>query len=128
MSLKDRIKAKKQVKSQENIDNTVYNISIEKVTKAVSATANTADLGNIIREFAKFLNTLEPQNAKITFSGDFDMGQKTLLNCILSGFLEDKVAKSESDTQTEVEVADAEPKLIKKRKSVKARLEEDSEN
>lgn len=128
MSLKDRIKAKKQVKSQENIDNTVYNISIKKVTKAVSATANTADLGNIIREFAKFLNTLEPQNAKITFSGDFDMGQKTLLNCILSGFLEDKVAKSESDTQTEVEVADAEPKLIKKRKSVKARLEEDSEN
>lgn len=128
MSLKDRIKAKKQVKSQENIDNTVYNISIEKLTKAVSATANTADLGNIIREFAKFLNTLEPQNAKITFSGDFDMGQKTLLNCILSGFLEDKVAKSESDTQTEVEVADVEPKLIKKRKSVKARLEEDSEN
>ena len=59
MSLKDRIKAKKQVKSQENIDNTVYNISIEKLTKAVSATANTADLGNIIREFAKFLNTLD---------------------------------------------------------------------
>ena len=124
MSLRDRLKTKKEAKAVKKaaLEEGEIRISIEKVTNAVAKMKNSADLGNIIKEFAKFLNTLEAQNASITLSGNFDLGQRTLLNCVLSNFLEDS-----STLQAEEDGAEQEKpasKLIKKRKSVKQRLAE----
>lgn len=121
MSLKDRIKAKKEQRIADR--KTEYNISISKVSKAISSTKDASDLGNIIREFAKFLNTLEPQNAKITFSGDFDLGQRTLLNCILGSFLEDELTNSQDSVESTDESTSESEILIRKRKSSKSQEE-----
>lgn len=102
-----------------------YRISISKVAKAVSAVKNPADLGNIVKEFAKFLNSMEARDAQIVFRGNFDMGQRTLLNCVLANFIDDGISDDEDDEDTE-ETKSA-SKLIRKRKSVKARLAEDEE-
>jgi len=120
MSLKDRIRSKKEAKNLAG--RTEYSISIEKVSKAVVNSKNSEDLGNIVREFAKFLNTLEPQNTKILFSGDFDMGQKTLLNCLLANFLEEN--SSDTTVKNNDEDVSETPKLIKKRKSLKSLMNE----
>lgn len=121
MSLKDRIKAKKEAKSL--AAKSQYNISIKKLAQAASKMQNADDLGNIVREFAKFMNSLEPQNAKIVFSGDFDMGQRTLLNCLLASFLEDDDADIQTEETQETDLDDVPtPKLIKKRKSIKSRI------
>lgn len=127
MSLKDRIKAKKEAKSL--AAKSQYNISIKKLAQAASKMQNADDLGNIVREFAKFMNSLEPQNAKITFSGDFDMGQRTLLNCLLASFLEDDDSEIAKEDSKEIDIDDEPtPKLIKKRKSIKTRMiEKESE-
>ena len=127
MALKDRIKAKKETtKTTQSKKNCEYNISIKKVTEATTKVKNSADLGNIVKEFAKFLNSLVPNNAKITISGDFDLGQQTLLNCLIANFIEEPInpiEELEKETKPKKESS-----LIKKRKSVKARLKEmDSE-
>lgn len=121
MSLRDRLKSKKEARL--SAQRGEYKISISKVIKAVNKTKNPADLGNIVKEFSKFLNTLEAQNAQIIFSGDFDLGQKTLLNCILSSFIDDgsEIVDSSDDENKPA------GRLIRKRKSVKARLAESEE-
>lgn len=124
MSLRDRLKSKKEAKTA--AERGEFRISIAKVTHAVNKMKNPADLGNIVKELAKFLNTLEANDAQITFSGNFDLGQKTLLNCILGNFLDDgsdkriKNCTAEEDTDTNKPAS----KLIRKRKSVKERLAE----
>ncbi len=125
MSLRDRLKSKKEARL--SAQRGEYKISIAKVIKAVNKTKNAADLGNIIKEFSKFLNTLEAQNAQIVFSGDFDTGQRTLLNCILGSFIDDgsEIFDCSSDEEQENKPA---AKLIRKRKSVKARLAEAEES
>jgi len=123
MSLKDRIKAKKEEKSLAG--RTEYNISVGKVAGAISKMQNSEDLGNIVREFARFLSSLESKKAKIVFSGEFDIGQKTLLNCMLSSFFDENDLLDEGESITKTE--DAEPKLIKKRKSLKSIIEEKQE-
>ena len=57
MALKDRIKAKKETKLTQNKNICEYNISIKKATEAATKIQNSADLGNIVIEFAKFLHT-----------------------------------------------------------------------
>ena len=76
MSLRDRLKSKKEAKTA--AERGEFRISIAKVTHAVNKMKNPADLGNIVKEFAKFLNTLEANDAQITFSGNFDLGQKNI--------------------------------------------------
>lgn len=120
MSLKDRIKAKKEIRP--DAEKSEYKLSVAKISQAIGSVKNPADLGKIIKEFSKFLNTLEAQNASIVFSGDFDMGQKTLLNCMLSKFMEGS-SKKELVLDEEDEEKPA-SKLIKKRKSLKAKLAE----
>ena len=123
MSLKDRIKAKKEVRP--DTEKSEYKLSVAKISKAIGSVKNPSDLGKIIKEFSKFLNTLEANNASIVFSGDFDMGQKTLLNCMLANFMEDgskKVLLLENE-----DVEKPVSKLIKKRKSLKAKLAEKTE-
>ena len=119
MSLKDRIKMKKEARNA--AAKTQYCISVHKVAQAISKMKNAEDLGNITREFAKFLTSLEAKNAKILFTGEFDMGQKTLLNCMLASFLEDDSDDIIVD-ETEDEVIES--KLIKKRRSLKAKIAE----
>lgn len=129
MSLRDRLKSKKEAKI--SAEKGEFKISINKVSNAVSKIKNPADLGNIVKEFAKFLNTLDASDAQITFSGNFDLGQKTLLNCVFANFLDDgsdvkkikRCSDSVSAVDSEDEVKPA-SKLIRKRKSVKERLAE----
>ena len=124
MSLRDRLKSKKESKAAAQRGE--YIISIAKVSNAVNKVKNPADLGNIVKEFSKFLNTLEAQNARIVFSGDFDLGQRTLLNCILGGFLEDGSSKMNKETSVdeteENNTEKNESKISKRRKAIRERL------
>lgn len=126
MSLKDRLRSKKEAKILASAESCDFKISIKKVTEAISKVKSSTDLGNIVKEFAKFLNTLSYDDANITFSGNFDLGQKTLLNCILSNFLEDN-KKTKDIYSEEVAPKTTESKLIRRRKSIKAKLEETNE-
>lgn len=130
MSLKDRLRSKKEAKATAKAEMCEFNISIKKLTEAAGKVKNPADLGNIVKEFSKFLNTLASVDAKITFSGSFDLGQRTLLNCILSNFIDDgkPSLKEISNEDDEYEEIKPESKLIRRRKSVKAKLEEASIN
>ncbi len=126
MSLRERLKSKKDAKA--TAQKGEYVISIAKVSNAVNKIKNPADLGNIVKEFSKFLNTLETQNARIVFSGDFDLGQRTLLNCILGNFLDDgaKAKQILSDAIIQDEQDDSsniqETKISKRRKTIRERL------
>lgn len=126
MSLKERLKNRKEEKLAARSESCRFEISIKKVTESVSKMNNPADLGNIVKEFARFLNTLATDDAKITFSGNFDLGQRTLLNCVLASFLVDS-KKEESKTgvvESLEEEPSQEPRLIRRRKSVKERVKE----
>lgn len=124
MSLKERLRSKKEANNAAKAKMCEYKISINKVIKAIEKVPNSSDLGNIVKEFSKFLKTLTTDNAQITFSGSFDLGQKTLLNCVLSNFTEEeKKSKLESEeNDDEKEEQELEAKLIKKRKAVRAKL------
>ncbi len=125
MSLKDRLRSKKEAKAALKAEQCEFKISIKKVTDAAGKVKNVSDLGNIVKEFSKFLSTLASEDAKITFSGSFDLGQRTLLNCVLAKFLEDdKKPEISFDDDENTEEPKLESKLIKKRKSVKAMLKE----
>ena len=124
MSLKDRLRSKKEAKAALKAEQCEFKISIKKVTDAAGKVKNVSDLGNIVKEFSKFLSTLASEDAKITFSGSFDLGQRTLLNCVLTKFLEDEKKPEISFDDENTEEPKLESKLIKKRKSVKAMLKE----
>ena len=122
MSLKDRIKNKKSAgfSSEEG----EYKISITKLARAAAKVKNPADLGNIVKEFSRFLNAMEAKDAQLIFRGNFDLGQRTLLNCVLANFIYYGMYEEEDgDTETA-----APSKLVRKRKSVKERLEEDTDD
>ncbi len=135
MSLKERLKSKKEAKikkaqNKPSKELCEFKISIEKVSNAVNKVSNVSDLGNIVQEFSKFLSTLPTENASITFSGNFDLGQRTLLNCVLAKFLEDgeklapTIVAQEAQEQEEIK----EPsKLIRKRKSLKTKIAEETQ-
>lgn len=123
MSLKDRLKSKKAAKLLS--ESGEYRISVAKVAKAVSNVKNPSDLGNIVKEFAKFLNSMDAKDTQIVFKGNFDLGQRTLLNCVLSSFIDDGI--QEDEDYDDIDEVKSSSKLIRKRKSVKARLEETSE-
>lgn len=120
MSLKERLKNTKDAKAKS--ETYEFKISIKKLTSAVDKMENAEDLGNIIKEFSKFLKTLDANNSNIVFRGNFDLGQKTLLNCILSNFMNEKEEQDEDIADTEQQSADAKSALIKKRQSVRAKL------
>ncbi len=122
MSLKDRIKSKKGGYSSESGE---YKISIAKLARAAAKVKNPADLGNIVKEFSRFLNAMEAKDAQLIFRGNFDLGQRTLLNCVLSNFIDDGIY--EEDEETDQEATSSASKLVRRRKSVKERLEEDTE-
>lgn len=120
MSLKDRLKGKKEAKL--SVQAGEYKISVKKIADAISTIKNPADLGNIVKELAKFLKAMDARDAQIVLKGDFDLGQKTLLNCVLANFLDNSEYFLEDEEDV---VGSSAPKLIRKRKSVKARLAEE---
>lgn len=120
MSLKERLKNTKETKNK--IETSEFTISIKKLTSSVDSMENAEDLGNIIKEFSKFLKTLDANNSNIVFSGNFDLGQKTLLSCILSNFIDTKDEQEETADETQNETTEAKSALIKKRQSVRAKL------
>lgn len=138
MSLRDRLRSKKETKIEQektavvekNNELCEFKISIDKIAKAVSNVENPADLGNIVKEFAKFLNTLSPKNTGLSLKGDFDLGQKMLLNCILSNFLVDneKTAKETAKKEIIQEAPKEDSTLIRKRKSLRTKLKEQSDS
>ena len=121
MSLKERIKRRREAKNIINNETCEFNISVKKVIKAIDNVNNVADLGNIVKEFAKFLNTVSDKNTEITFKGNFDLGQKTLLNCFLTKF-EKGNDDFEQDVLGDVEEKNS-SKLVRRRKSVREKLE-----
>ena len=121
MSLKDRIKSRREAKVSVGGENCEFNISVKKVIKAIENVSNPADLGNIVKEFSRFLNTVSAQNTTITFKGNFDLGQRTLLNCVLSKFV---CGDGDFDTDGFLNQEETKSsKLVRRRKSVRARLE-----
>ena len=128
MSLKDRLKNKREEKLAARAESCRFEKKKKKVTEAAAKVKNPADLGNIVKEFARFLNTLASDDAKITFSGNFDLGQRTLLNCVLSSFLTDSKSLGQEielvESENSQEEVKPEPKLIRKRKSVRERVKE----
>lgn len=133
MSLRERLKTKKEAKSIKKAGLLAgkFDISIKKVTEAITKIKNPADLGNIVKEFAKFLNTMDAKDSKITFSGNFDLGQRMLLNCMLANFLEDgskiEDIMTEDETDNELKTKKAESKLVRRRKSIKEKLTAEDE-
>ncbi len=121
MSLKDRIKGKKGGFSSEAGE---YKISIAKLAKAAAKVKNPADLGNIVKEFSRFLNAMDTKDAQLIFRGNFDLGQRTLLNCVLSNFIDDGIYEEDEENDNE---EPSPSKLVRRRKSVKERLEEENE-
>lgn len=133
MSLKDRLKNKVKTKKPQTKPTgelCEFKISIKKVSKAINSVSNVSDLGNIVQEFSKFLSTLPTENANITFSGNFDLGQKTLLNCVLGNFLDNCVTETigAADQNGDEKEQPKEPsKLIKKRRSLKSKLAKEND-
>ena len=121
MSLKDRIRSRKEAKIAADNTNCEFNISVKKVIQAIEKIENPADLGNIVKEFSKFLNTLSTENTTITFRGNFDLGQRTLLNCILANFANTTNDFNETGLLSSEEKTTS--RLVRKRKSIKAKLE-----
>ena len=121
MSLRDRIKSRREAKNAVGGESCEFNISVKKVIKAIENVSDPADLGNIVKEFSRFLNTVSAQDTTITFKGNFDLGQRTLLNCVLS-----KVVCGANDLEDSSLFASNETsgsKLVRRRKSVRAKLE-----
>lgn len=121
MSLKDRLRSRKEAKA--NLSNEVceFDISVKKIIKAIEKVENPADLGNIVKEFSRFLNTLSAQDTTVTVKGRFDLGQRTLLNCILSNFEKSNNELVENNLLDDGENKGS--KLVRRRKSVRAKLE-----
>ena len=67
---------------------------------------------------------MDTKDAQILFRGNFDLGQRTLLNCVLSNFIDDGIYDEDSDEDIEEK---APSKLIRRRKSVKERMAEEIE-
>ena len=75
------------------------------------------------------MNTVSNQNTTITFKGDFDLGQKTLLNCFLSKFESENEEFIENTLQETEENGGS--KLVRRRKSVREKIKaalDDEEN
>lgn len=146
MALKDRLntkktqtKAVKEVKdiaeiytSLDEKQSVEFNIPIGQLTKKILNVNDNAHLGAIVKEFAKFLDSLSDSDTALSLNGNFDIGKKALIACLLANIIEEKPAAPVVNEQVAEEKPQEaeESKLIKKRKTLreklkKVRLEED---
>ncbi len=132
MALKDRIKSKQDDMEDEKSysgcsyddDSKEYEftIPIAELTKKVMTIKDNAALGAITKEFAKFLNSISDDEAHLSLKGNFDIGKKTLITCLLASIYEEETEGKTSSRLDKVEVDDDSPTLIKKRKNLKEKL------
>lgn len=130
MALKDRLKTKTPTEGTEKLKDIYtsldekqkveFDVSIKMLTKKILNVKDNANLGAIVKEFAKFLSSLSDCETSLALKGDFDIGKKALIACLLANITGD------ANTQPTVEEESEEPKLIKKKKSLKQRLKRPS--
>lgn len=122
MPLKDRIKSKKTENLPERTNDcsfinekksVEFKVSVEKLTERILSVKDNANLGAIVKEIAKFLGSLSENNAEIVLKGNFDIGKKALIACLLSNISE------ESSKPVAAEICDG---TVKKRKTLKEKI------
>lgn len=129
MALKDRLKNKKTTEVQEindikeiytSLDEkqaVEFNLSVSQLTQKILDVQDNANLGAIVKEFAKFMNSVSDNETILTLKGNFDIGKKALLSCLISNISEQNVP-----LQSEPETPKEDSKLIKKRKTLREKL------
>ncbi len=102
MPLKDRLKSKQSENLPEitdvqpaQSDTVEFKVSTEKLTKKILSVKDNANLGAIVKELAKFLETLTDNNTELVLKGRFDVGKKALIACLLSNISENSEIISE---------------------------------
>ena len=127
MALKDRIKKSTNIDevlaetsiTLDDVTMECFEIPIKTLTKKILKVEDNAKLGAILKEVAKFLSSLSDEGALLTLDGNFDIGKKALINCLLmnvTGEASFEPAKSEGV-----------PKLLRKRKSLRDKVQKTEE-
>lgn len=127
MALKDRIKKNTgldEILEETNItleDVTMesFEIPIKSLTKKITNVQDNAKLGAILKEVAKFLSSLSEEGAHLTLDGNFDIGKKALINCLLMNVT--------GEVMFDTEKPEGVPKLLRKRKSLRDKLQNTDE-
>lgn len=73
----------------------------------------------ILKEVAKFLSSLSDEGAHLTLDGNFDIGKKALINCLLMNVT--------GEASFEAEKSESVPKLLRKRKSLRDKMQKTEE-
>ncbi len=123
MTLKDRIKKNSDIEeileetnvTLDDVTLESFEIPVKSLTKKILKVEDNAKLGAILKEVAKFLTSLSEEGAHLTLDGNFDIGKKALINCLLMNVT--------GSVSTDPEKPDGMPKLLKKRKSLREKLQ-----
>lgn len=132
MVLKDRLKPKKQqielsepskddyltLDEEQSVE---FKVPIRQLTKKILSVKDNASLGAIVKEFAKFLDSLSDEKSNLSFKGDFDIGKKALITCLLANIIEDRDIEAEQPKESSEPASDS-SKLIRKRRTLKEKL------
>ena len=123
MTLKDRIKKNSDIEeileetnvTLDDVTLESFEIPVKSLTKKILKVEDNAKLGAILKEVAKFLTSLSEEGAHLTLDGNFDIGKKALINCLLMNVTGNVTADAEK--------SEGMPKLLKKRKSLREKLQ-----
>ncbi len=127
MALKDRIKKNSNIDeileetsvTLEDVTMESFEIPIKTLTKKILKVQDNAKLGAILKEVAKFLSSLSDEGAHLTLDGNFDIGKKALINCLLMNVT--------GEASFEAEKSESVPKLLRKRKSLRDKMQKPEE-
>lgn len=127
MALKDRIKKNSNIDeileetsvTLEDVTMESFEIPIKTLTKKILKVQDNAKLGAILKEVAKFLSSLSDEGAHLTLDGNFDIGKKALINCLLMNVT--------GEASFEAEKSESVPKLLRKRKSLRDKMQKTEE-
>ena len=123
MALKDRIKKSSNIDeileetsvTLEDVTMESFEIPVKTLTKKILKVQDNAKLGAILKEVAKFLSSLSDEGAHLTLDGNFDIGKKALINCLLMNVT--------GEASFEAEKLEGVPKLLRKRKSLREKMQ-----
>ncbi len=120
MPLKDRLKSKQTENSAELTEETKlqtetveFRIPTSKLTRKILGVKNDANLGSIVKEISRFFETLADDDTEIVLRGNFDIGKKALISCLLSNISGNILTESSST---------GEYNSLKKRRSLKEKI------
>lgn len=123
MALKDRIKKSSNIDeileetsvTLEDVTMESFEIPVKTLTKKILKVQDNAKLGAILKEVAKFLSSLSDEGAHLTLDGNFDIGKKALINCLLMNVT--------GEASFEADKSEGVPKLLRKRKSLREKMQ-----